>query len=175
MQQAAIKGRKSKCGCAGRREGDSQTQSLLQNALECHETAWKQGDGGYSSPTLPRRVFWRCLRGSLWASELPSCAVWQGLPRRHIWAPVLLLERVPGITFLYSFMHVWHILTKMDEHSMFYHSIPNLFFAAYFLMLPLKFFAVFAFLADKNPRFPICFLLGWLYGSNEGQQPQVWT
>lgn len=133
---------------------------------------------GPPPPTLSGKVFWRPSRDILWASEISSSAVSQGLPWRHIWAPVLLLERVPGVTvwvFLYSFMHFWHILTKMKEHSMFYHSIPSLFFAAYFLMLPLKFLLFFAFLADKNPRFPICCLLGWLYGSNEGQQPQVWT
>lgn len=52
---------------------------------------------------------------------------------------------------------------------------PQLILCSIFLVAAIKIFAIFTFLADKNPRFPICCLLGWLYGSNEGQQPQVWT
>lgn len=50
---------------------------------------------------------------------------------------------------------------------------PQLILCSIFLVAAIKIFAIFTFLADKNPRFPICCLLGWLYGSNEGQQPQV--
>lgn len=50
---------------------------------------------------------------------------------------------------------------------------PQLTLCSIFLDAAIKTFAIFAFLADQNPGFSICCLLGWLYGSNEGQQPQV--
>lgn len=114
VQQSATKGRKSEVsplhGCAGWREGHSETQT----AAKCSGLSWHSQGAEWlwvflllpsaSPPPLWGKVFWRLFRGSSWAREPPSWAVLKALPWEHIWAPVLLLDRGPGVTgwgFLY--------------------------------------------------------------------------
>lgn len=182
------KGRKSECsspqGCAGWREGDRQTQRLLQNALDCPETAWKQSDRG-SSFSCPQVLLLHSWEGILespqgqfmdqWASSL--CCVAGFALKTLLSSSPFAREGTRCYSTGFSLL-IYAFLTRSHKNGRTQHALPpypQLILCSIFLDAAIKISAIFAFLADKNPRFPICCLLGWLYGSNEGQQPQVWT
>lgn len=163
------------------REGGSQTQRLLKNGLDCPGSRVTEG---LPSPALKCSSY-PLEKGVLgtpqgqpvgqWASEL--CCVTGFALEAHLSSSPFARESTRCYSMGFSLL-IYAFLTHSHQNGRAQHVIPlypQLTLCSTFLDAAIKIFAIFAFLADKNPRFPICCLLRWLYGSKEGQWPQVWT
>lgn len=184
VQLASMKGRKCECssllGWSGWRERDSQTQRLLKNALDSpQQSGW---GSSFSCPQVLLLPSWeRCFgdpSGTVCGpvSFQTVLCHWLSL-KSHLSSSPFARESTRCYSMGFSLL-ISAFLTHSHKNGRTQHVIPlcpQLTLCSTFLDAAINIFAIFAFLADKNPRFPICCLLRWLYGSNEGQQPRVWT
>lgn len=169
------------CWLKGRGQTDTEA------AAKCSRLSWDSLEAEWqrvflllpsgAPPTLLRRYFGEPSGQFMdqWASRL--CCVAGFALKTLLSSSPFAREGTRCYSTGFSLL-IYAFLARSHKNGRTQHALPpypQLILCSIFLDAAIKISAIFAFLADKNPRFPICCLLGWLYGSNEGQQPQVWT